>query len=367
MSFVEKYEMVLADIPASEVEAYIASELGLDKKNGKYRCIWHNHKNPYKVTFYESGKFFKCHDTAETEVVYGLRNLLQDHKGMSAKEVLSFMDSYFCGGKFASAATGSNKVNTAQAVLEAQRKMREIEEQNKKHAEYTSKMVEIKAILSKGSHSNAIAWLKQERSVEGEIEQNMPILKMGNDICYLYKQLDGEVVNVKIRKPNKHFETIKAADHFLLYNFENCKNHKEPLYLVEGEADCLALYSLGYQVATMGASNATKLINDNFNEINKFNQIVLMMDNDEAGEVAKNKIKELFPRALEIRKEYYYGLKDANDILKLKGKDKLIETIQNGVYMGDNVVNAKNVTTTKEIGKRVKTVFEDLNAIIGAW
>ncbi|MGL5765142.1 MAG: hypothetical protein ACRCX8_05805, partial [Sarcina sp.] len=185
MSFVEKYEMVLADIPAHEVESYIAGELGLDKKSGKYKCIWHAHKNPYKVTFCEQGKFFKCHDMMDSQVIYGLRNLLQDDRGMSGGEVLSFMDNYFCGGKFsAGSVKGKNK-----EVENAKRKQAEMKHEKEKKEAMQSKMQEINAILNDSTLGDAIAWLKEERGVTAKLEHNMPIAQLGNNIYYLYKNL----------------------------------------------------------------------------------------------------------------------------------------------------------------------------------
>ena len=127
-----------------------------------------------------------------------------------------------------------------------------------------------------------------------------------------------EVVGIKYRTLDKKCSAEKesATDYFL--NWQNIKD-KSYLIIVEGEIDLLSAIEVGYENVVslpFGAKNL-KCIDTQKEWISKFSKIIIAVDNDEAGEDAKEHILEKlagFERKLfEVDMKEF---KDFNEILK---------------------------------------------------
>lgn len=112
-----------------------------------------------------------------------------------------------------------------------------------------------------------------------------------------------------------------------LYNWENAKKKgTKRLYITEGQWDCHALeYMLEkssggkykYAVASIpnGVKSAATTIGKMRKEIESiFDEVVLLFDNDEAGENAVKEVQKVMPKILEA--PHINGIKDANDALQ---------------------------------------------------
>ena len=109
------------------------------------------------------------------------------------------------------------------------------------------------------------------------------------------------------------------------------KNGTNKLFITEGRCDAMALYQAiidnteekyknflpSVVSLTRGASSGIKDILNNREFINKYNDVILVLDNDEAGKVAVKDITKSFP----LFKVCKLPLKDANDML-LAGRGK---------------------------------------------
>ncbi len=104
------------------------------------------------------------------------------------------------------------------------------------------------------------------------------------------------------------------------------------IVVCEGEIDTLSVSeSLGNTWATVGipgASSTEKSLKANLEFLQRFDEIVLFFDNDEAGkEATKTALKILPHNKTKFVKEYPIGCNDANDILVRYGGKTLRETV----------------------------------------
>ena len=145
-----------------------------------------------------------------------------------------------------------------------------------------------------------------------------------------------EVVGIKYRTLDKKCSAEKdsATDYFL--NWQNIKD-KSYLIIVEGEIDLLSAIEVGYENVVslpFGAKNL-KCIDTQKEWISKFSKIIIAVDNDEAGEDAKEHILEKlagFERKLfEVNMKEF---KDFNEILQGAGAEVLIEIIKGATRVG---------------------------------
>ena len=146
-------------------------------------------------------------------------------------------------------------------------------------------------------------------------------------------------VNVKYRTSSKDFRQEKGGKK-CLYRLDRIRtSDKKVLVLTEGEIDALSVLEAGYESTSMpdGApSPNSKTFNTKFdflkntNEIfERYEKIILAGDNDAPGKAA---IQEL-GRRIGYEKcfvvKYPEGCKDANDVLKTKGKEDLRRVLSN--------------------------------------
>tara|TARA_R110000737_G_C14583747_1_gene486181 strand:+ start:505 stop:1239 length:735 start_codon:yes stop_codon:yes gene_type:complete len=115
-----------------------------------------------------------------------------------------------------------------------------------------------------------------------------------NGFIFPYLNGDGDLVNIKWHKKKQ----IKGHAQTFIYPYwhmmEKYKS-SQPLYVVEGEKDCIALISEGKQVITFnnGAnSNVPKVLVDTIKK--RFSDVILMLDPDEAGRKAEDKLMRIF-------------------------------------------------------------------------
>ena len=134
------------------------------------------------------------------------------------------------------------------------------------------------------------------RDLYKEDRQSQPSWKKDLESRYDYYDETGEYVASKLRYKGKKFKwrTIKdgeiigyeAPGSKPLYNLSDLLDHikstpGEPVYITEGEKDCLTLRRYGLTAVTPGGSNSWK---DHHARFFKGLKVIIMQDNDPAGE-----------------------------------------------------------------------------------
>jgi twinkle protein len=166
-----------------------------------------------------------------------------------------------------------------------------------------------------------------------------------------YRNSEGLVVAQKIRDADKNFSILGEAKKMVLFGQHLWSGGKK-LVVTEGEIDCMSVSQVqGNKFATVslgqGATSGKKSLLAAWDYLNLFDEIILMYDQDEAGQKAALECAESLPIGkVKIAKLPY---KDANECLQ-KGEGKsIIDAIwQAKVWRPDGII------TTQEVYERMK-------------
>lgn len=226
--------------------------------------------------------------------------------------------------------------------------------------------------------------------------------KFGNTVFNYYNDSD-VLMNVKYR-PSHKIQKGEVKCWFqkgtsfspVLFNMNKCEPSK-PLYIQEGEGDCLSVIEAGYTnvVSVPNGSQNMQWIEENWDWLDQFPKIIIWSDNDEPG---KKMRKEAIHR-LGSWRTYYIEItdhvpdeysekypqlkgkliKDANELLFYYGKEKVLSYLNNPLELPvENVSdlskaedfdinNAEGLYTgIKDLDNQIyKIVFGTVNIITG--
>jgi len=140
-----------------------------------------------------------------------------------------------------------------------------------------------------------------------------------------YYNSNYQVVAQHIRFPNKDFIWLGDMNEVGLFGQHKWKGNQKMITITEGEVDAMSVSKVQgnkWPVVSVpsGAKSAKKYIKKNLEYLESFEKVVLMFDNDEAGNTASIECAQLFtPKKALVSK---LPLKDANDMLVSgRGKD----------------------------------------------
>ena len=140
-----------------------------------------------------------------------------------------------------------------------------------------------------------------------------------------YYNSNYQVVAQHIRFPNKDFIWLGDMNEVGLFGQNKWKGNQKMITITEGEIDCMSVSKVQgnrWPVVSVpsGAKSAKKYIKKNLEYLESFENVVLMFDNDEAGNQASIECAQLFsPKKALISK---LPMKDANEMLvSNRGKD----------------------------------------------
>lgn len=183
-----------------------------------------------------------------------------------------------------------------------------------------------------------------------------------------YYNDEGKIIGQKVRRANKDFR-INGGITNRFYGQHLWKNGGTKLVIVEGEIDCLTMSQVQKNSwptvsAPNGAKGAAKTFKAQLKWLDKFDEILLMFDGDEAGREAVKECIKILPPGKGFVIELPDG-KDPSDLL-LEGKSSiLLEGIFNAKrWKPPHIIDASDLED--EI-KNIKTVesasypFEGLN------
>ncbi len=196
-------------------------------------------------------------------------------------------------------------------------------------------------------------------------------------IVFPLHDLDGNVIGFTARcylsdiKP-KYLNTKETAifkKGNILYNYHRAKDTirlKKEVILVEGNMDAIRMYANGIKnvVALMG----TSLTKEQIKALKKLRaKIVLMLDNDEAGEDATYRLGNILEKeAFEIQIVRLNGAKDPDEYILKYNAEAIIENIMHAGSFMDFKLNYlkknKNLNSAVDLAEYIKTVIENLKS-----
>lgn len=153
----------------------------------------------------------------------------------------------------------------------------------------------------------------------------------------------------------------------ILFNFHRAKNYirnSKKIIIVEGNMDALKLYA--HDVKNVVALMGTALTSDQINAIKKLRvDVLLMLDNDDAGKLAMNNNADLLLNAgINTDIVVLEGAKDPDEFINNYGIQKLNELIQNPSsvinYKLEYYKNNLNLSDISDISKYLKLVINDI-------
>jgi len=157
-----------------------------------------------------------------------------------------------------------------------------------------------------------------------------------------YYNSNYKMVAQHIRFPNKDFIWLGDMNEVGLFGQHKWKGNQKMITITEGEIDAMSVSKVQgnrWPVVSVpsGAKSAKKYIKKNLEYLESFENVVLMFDNDEAGNQASIECAQLFsPKKALISK---LPLKDANDMLvSNRGKDIISHIWNAKAYTPEGIV-----------------------------
>lgn len=154
----------------------------------------------------------------------------------------------------------------------------------------------------------------------------------------------------------------------ILFNYDKCKlevSKTKSVILVEGQMDAIRVYASGIKnvCATMG----TALTKEHIGLLKRLNaKVILMMDNDEAGEKSTvSNGEELIKNNIEVVVVRLSGSKDPDSYILDNGIDAFIDAIKSAIPYFDFKLNYlkknKNLSSSDELTNYIHNIIEELN------
>lgn len=186
-----------------------------------------------------------------------------------------------------------------------------------------------------------------------------------------YNTETGEITGSKVREvKTKGFYASGDLRDTGLFGQQTCRGTGKYITITEGEIDAMSVYEMfgqKFDVVSLrsGAQSAAKEIKEQLEWLEGYEKVVLCFDQDKAGQVAVEQVKDLFsPNKLKICK---LPLKDASEMLVA---NKVKEFVQNWwdakVYQPDGIISGLETWDALVNKRSVKSVpypWEGLNEV----
>lgn len=174
-----------------------------------------------------------------------------------------------------------------------------------------------------------------------------------------YRDEAGNIVAQKVRTADKEFRFLGDAKKAGLWGQHLWREKGRRVIITEGEIDAMVVSQLQdhkWPVVSLpkGAAGAKKAIAESFEWLDRFDEIVLMFDNDEAGHAAVEEVGELRFSSGKL-KVARLPLKDADEMVRAKRGAEVIDAIfaaktfrPDGIVCGSDLWEAVNVEEADE-------------------
>ena len=185
-----------------------------------------------------------------------------------------------------------------------------------------------------------------------------------------YRDANGRVIAQKLRGKDKAFQMVGDAKNVTLFGSHLWSSGKK-VCLTEGEIDAISLSKCwNHQYACVslpsGAQSAVKAVKANFDYLNSFDEVIICMDMDEAGQKAAQDIAEVLPpgRAKIAR----LPTKDANEALTSGKTAELMAAVyQAAPFRPDGIKAAgdyREVISVDETASAISWPFSALDSML---
>lgn len=159
-----------------------------------------------------------------------------------------------------------------------------------------------------------------------------------------YHDQAGQLVAQKLRYANKEFSFLGDSKGCQLFGQRLWKAGGKKLVITEGEIDALTVsqvQSNKWPVVSVpkGAKGAKRAVQDNYEYVSSFDEIIIFFDDDEAGNEAAQEVAAILPpsKAFVARCD---GFKDANEALQANRADAIVTAVwQAKPYRPDGLVS----------------------------
>ncbi len=199
-----------------------------------------------------------------------------------------------------------------------------------------------------------------------------------NILVFPFYNAGGELVTVKYRNArfrkgvDRNKEWFEKDTQPVLFGMREARNTDKPLVITEGQIDALSLAECGIENAVSvpnGCSSFT-WVSACYDWVMQFSSVIVMGDSENGKITLVDKIAKSFKLPVfYIPPENYYGLKDANDILREYGKDVLLDSFSHAVeYI---IPHVKRLADVESIDfstlPRIQTGIGRLDSVIGGF
>ena len=163
-------------------------------------------------------------------------------------------------------------------------------------------------------------------------------------------------------------ESIIFKKGYTFYNYDKCRLEAlktKSVILVEGQMDAIRVYTSGFKnvIASMG----TAITSNHINLLKKLNaKVILMMDNDNAGE--KSTIlngEELIKNNIEVSVVRLTGEKDPDSFILKNGADAFRDALKGEISFFDfklrYLKKDKNLNKADELAEYINKIIDELN------
>jgi len=170
----------------------------------------------------------------------------------------------------------------------------------------------------------------------------------GEVVGYEVKGIDKKIISIGDRKGNLEL----WGQHIAM------KNGGKKLFITEGRLDAMSLYQSlfdhkprGYSgkpsvvSVTKGATSAVKDLMNNRNFVDRYEEVILVLDSDDAGQKAVRDVLKVFPRFKVAR----LPMKDANEMLQAGQSRELYENV---MYKSEHVRQGELVDIDDDLIQR---------------
>ena len=166
------------------------------------------------------------------------------------------------------------------------------------------------------------------------------------EICAHYYPYPGQ--NYKVRRLPKEFSMIGNVSHSL-FGMDKFQSGGKRVVITEGEIDAMSVaqanmdkYGRIYPVVAMPSAVGKKALLENRDWLRSFNEVILMLDQDEAGQNATEEaIKIIGIDKVKIAK---LPLKDPNEVLLKQGAEKLIQCMwESSKYIPSGIITKEEI------------------------